>query len=146
MAKGRIRLLSTIPGPDNLGPIVREFCRKEGVVTTFSDSAVKMLAGLMPEASGNEAIPFGSLARRFASLCGEMPLPVAHQGHVVAAIGAACDDLSSESPFARTAHRQGLHKAVAETLHELSDYGLDPDEYETLAGAAEQNLSLKLTS
>lgn len=146
MAKGRIRVFSTIPGPTNLGPIVREFCKKEGLITAFSDSAVKTLAGLAPEESGNEAIPFGGLVRRFASLCGEMPLPVAHEGHVVAAIGAACEQLSPESPFARTAFRPGLHKALAATLHELSEFGLGPESYEEMAPSLPAPLAAKVIS
>ncbi|MFI5387160.1 MAG: PD-(D/E)XK nuclease family protein [Fimbriimonadales bacterium] len=139
-------MLSTIPGPANLGPIVREFCRREGVVTAFADSAIKMLAGLMQEGSANEAIPFGSLARRFASICGELPLPIAHEGHAVAAIGVACEDLPPESPFSLTAHRQGLHKAIQKTLHELSAYGLEADEYESVAAKSDPLLAAKLTS
>src|SRR5256885_12370694 len=115
MAKGRIRLLSTIPGPKNLGPIVREFCRKQGVVTALSDSTIKALTSMMPEEVRNEAIPFGSLARRFASFCGEMPQPVAHSGHVVAAIGAACEAPAPGSPVFRTRHWLAIRTADPET-------------------------------
>ncbi|HWA83803.1 MAG TPA: hypothetical protein VG820_10235, partial [Fimbriimonadaceae bacterium] len=146
MAQGRIRVLSTIPGPANLGPIVREFCKKEGLMTALSDSAVKTLAGLAPEESGSEAIPFGGLVRRFATLCGDLPSPVAHEGHVVAAIGAACEELPGDSPFARTAHRPGLHKALAATLHELSEFGLDPESYEAIAPSLPAALASKVLS
>ncbi|HVT12166.1 MAG TPA: hypothetical protein VHE55_07855 [Fimbriimonadaceae bacterium] len=146
MAQGRIRVLSTIPGPANLGPIVREFCKKEGLITALSDSAIKTLAGLAPEGSGCEAIPFGGLVRRFATLCGELPFPVAHEGHVVAAVGAACEELPSDSPFARTAHRSGLHKALAATLHELSEFGLDPEAYEAMAPVLPTALAAKVRS
>jgi hypothetical protein len=146
MAKGRLRLLSTIPGPRNLGPIVRDFCKSASVVTAFSDSGIKTLAGMLPGDSSSEAVPFGSVVRRFATLCGQMPLPIAREGHVVAAVGAASDDLPIESPLSATAHRQGLHRAVAETLHEMSEYGLGADEYDALAAKTDENLALKLTS
>jgi len=146
MAKGRIRLLSTIPGPNNLAPIVREFCRKPGVVTAISDAAIKPLGAMMPETSDSELLPFGSLVRRYAALCGELPLPIAHGGHAVAAIGASCEELSAESPFALTASRPGLHQAVAETLHELSDSGIGPDGYEQAAANVGSGLASKLAA
>lgn len=146
MAKGRIRLLSTIPGPANLGSIVREFCGKPGVITAFSDSAVRTLASLAPEGSASESLPFGGLVRRFASMCGAYPLSLAHEGHAVAAIGAACDSLPADSPFLLTARRPGLHRAVRQTLHELSAFDLDADEFDLLAARAEPALGAKLRS
>src|SRR5438105_3830609 len=101
MPKGRIELMSAIPGPGNMARIVRGFCLREGgVVTALSDSALRTLAGSVPDDSRNELVPFGAVARRFAGFCGEYPAPIAHEGHVVAAIGVACADLPIQSPFA----------------------------------------------
>lgn len=146
MPKGRIRLLSTIPGPRNLEPLVRDFCRRGDYLTAFSDSAVKTLANLVPEGVVVETVLFGALTQKFVSFCGELPHPIAQKGHVVAALGLACEDLTSDSPLYRSAHRIGLHRALADTLHALSDQGLTPEEYEAIADQADPILARKLRS
>ncbi len=133
MAQGRIRLVSTIPGPANLRAIVQDFFRRDGgIVSAFSESAIRTLKSFLHEDSGAEAMPFGGVVRRFATLCGEMPMQIAQKGQTVAAIGAACESLPDDSPFQRTAHRLGLHRAISDTLHEMGAAGLAPDDYKDL--------------
>ncbi len=146
MAKGRIRVVSAIPGPANLSALVSEFCKKPGVVTAFDDAAVKSLASMIPADREVEPIQFGGLARRFLSLCGELPLPISLEGHAVAAIGLACQGISAGSPFWRTAGRQGLHESIVATLHELSGHGLSPDDYDRIAAVVDPALGAKLDS
>ncbi|HTQ11774.1 MAG TPA: hypothetical protein VMI31_17060 [Fimbriimonadaceae bacterium] len=146
MRKGRIRLIGAIPGPANLAPIVREFSRRPGLVTSLSDPAVKTLAALIPEGADVESVPFGSLVRRLAAMCGELPMPIAHEGHAMAAVGAACEELAGDGPFALTANRPGLHRAITEALRELSDGEVGPEELDVAAAQAEPGLSSKLAS
>lgn len=126
MAKSRIRVIQMIPGAANLRPLVEEFSRREGVVTTFSDGALRLLAEMAGEKV--EPMALGALARRFAVLCGENPAPIAHRGHVVAALGSACAELADDSPFAGASGRLGLHRAIADTLRELGEHGIGADE------------------
>lgn len=147
MAKGRIRVLSTVPGATSLSAIVTLFCRQgEGVVTAFSDAALPLLKRYVDEDDAVEVKPFGEVVMRFLELCGEETLPIAQLGHTVEAIARACQDLPDDSPFLLTARHVGLHQALARTLKELREWGIDRHDMLALAEKANTRLAAKLRS
>jgi hypothetical protein len=147
MGQSGIRLLSTIPGARNLEPIVQEFCAQgSGIITAFSDGSLRALAALVPDESAVEIQPFGGVVCAFANLAGEDVMGIAQGGHYVAAIAAACEDLPENSPFAKTASFTGLHKALADTLGELSDWGISPEDLLEVSVDASPPLAAKLYS
>src|SRR5579884_3181243 len=146
MAKRRMKVLSAVPGSTSFGPILRDFCRRgEGIVTAFSDSVLPVCSRFVDEDAA-EVLPFGEVVTRYLTLCGEEPGALAKAGHVEVAIARACADLPDDSPFARTARYAGLHKAIARTLKELHEWGINREEMRRLAEISSPRLSAKLAS
>jgi len=116
------------------------------VVTSFSDSLLPVCKAALGEDSPLEVLPFGEVVRRFLVLGGEEALPLAQAGHVQAAIGHACGELTDASPFWRSARFPGTHQAIARTLSELREWGLDPHAMRSLMPQASPRLAAKLAS
>ncbi|WP_144240990.1 PD-(D/E)XK nuclease family protein [Fimbriimonas ginsengisoli] len=142
-----MKVLSAVPGPTSVGPIIRQFCgRGEGVVTAFSDSALPVCKRFVQEDDAVEVLALGEVVSRFLRMCGESAQPLSQAGQVEAAIARACLELPAESPFSRTARYPGLHKALNRTLKELHEWEIDRDEMLDLASVATPRLSAKLQS
>lgn len=134
-----------VPGSRNLARLIKEFSsRPGGVIALFSEALKKGIASSLDEDADVELLEFGSLARRLSQLCGEFPPPIAHRSHVIAAIATACEQLDTESPFARTARFDGLHRFLADTLHELAAWNFEPDQLDEIALLASPRLAAKL--
>jgi hypothetical protein len=145
MANGRIRLLSAIPGPTSLSPIVRDFAkRREGVVTAFSDALLPICAQLIGEDSLIEVKPFGELVRQTLEMCGEEASPIAQQGQCLAAVAHVLGEVDEASPFWKTRDFSGLHESLWTTLKELREWGIDAEELERLRGSVNPRLTAKL--
>jgi ATP-dependent helicase/nuclease subunit B len=148
MAKGRIRLLSAIPGPTSLSPIIRDFAAKpEGVVTAFSDSLLPACSAIVGEDTLVEVKAFGMIVTQVLEMCGEECLPLAQTAHCVAATAQACRDLPEHSPFYGSRRFAGLHESLWSTLKELREWGLDAGVLRDLApSATSERLTSKLES
>lgn len=146
MSKGKIKAIRLIPGSTSLKPILRDFCRQEGIVTAFSDSALPIIRRFVEEGDPVEVKPFGEVVRNFLTLCGEEALPIAQAGHLEAAIAQAADELPDDSPFLSAARFPGFHQAVARTLKELHEWDVDAYEMRALSQTASPRLAAKLRS
>ncbi len=139
--------MSAIPGSTSLGPFVQRFCKEPtGIITAFSDSLLPLCQSYVPENTFVEVLPFGEVSSRFLSMCGEECLPIAQSGHMEAAIAHACKSLLEESPFFAGRNFPGIHKAIARTLKELQEWGIDEQAMIDLASPAEPRLASKLQS
>ncbi len=121
MGKARpLKLLACLPGASNQRAIAERFLRKGGVVTSFADGflakARDWVDGENPE---TEVLPFGQFVLRVAQFAGG-ELPRIAPGNVeLEAVGLACQELPSDSPFFRARSFPGAHRAILEAIHEL---------------------------
>ena len=146
MANGRIRVLSAIPGPTSLSPIVRDFAkRREGTVTAFSDGLLPLCAQLIGEDSLIEVKPFGEIVRQTLEMSGEEVGLIAQQGQCLAAVAQVIGELGEDSPFWKTHAFSGLHESLWSSLKELGEWGIDAEECRRLAANVGSRRGRKLT-
>lgn len=147
MGQGHIRLLKTLPGPQNDASILAEFCaRGEGLVTALDPKHLGALRFAVPPESDVELLEFGRMVAAYARLAGADPRSMAGIGHTVAAIGQVCETIEADSPFYGSRLFMGLHRRLAETIKELGDWGLEPDSLAQLAQECSLDLQPKLHS
>ncbi len=147
MGQGHIRLLKTLPGPQNDASILAEFCaRGEGLVTAFDSKHLGALRFAVPSESDVELLEFGRMVAAYARLAGTDPRSMAGVGHTVAAMGRVCEGIDADSPFYGSRLYMGLHRRLAETLKELGDWGLEPGILADLAAECSLDLQPKLRS
>lgn len=145
MGKRRLRLVRLTPGVRALRPLLDAYGdRGYGVVTAFSDSALRGVRSLLPEDTELELEPFGSVVQSLLARCGDTPLPQAQAAHTLAAIAEACADLPDDSPFAASGRFAGTHRAMMETLQDLGYWGIDAGRLQDLAEQAAPELRPKL--
>lgn len=145
MANGRIRVLSAIPGPTSLSPIVREFAkRREGTITAFSDSMLPLCQQLAGEDSLIEVKAFGEIVRQTLEMSGEHADLIAQQSQCLAAVAQVLAELGEDSPFWKTRAFSGLHESLWSSLKELGEWGIEAEECRRLAGLVGPRLSRKL--
>ncbi len=147
MGQGNIRLLKSIPGPQNDALILAEFCaRGEGYITAFDPKHLGALRYSVPSSADVELLEFGRMVAAYARLAGTDPQSMASVGHTIAAIGQVCEAIQPDSPFYGSRHFSGLHRLLAETFKELGDWGLEPDTLAHLASECTSDLAPKLRS
>ncbi|MBC8064466.1 MAG: PD-(D/E)XK nuclease family protein [Chlorobia bacterium] len=147
MGQGNIRLLKTLPGPQNDASILAEFCsRGEGYVTALDSKHLAALRFAVPSEADVELLEFGRMVAAYARLAGTDPRSMASNSHTIAAIGKVCEGLNADSPFYGSRQYVGLHKRIAETVKELGDWGLDPSVLALLVAECSQDLQPKLKS
>jgi hypothetical protein len=143
---GGIRILRAIPGSTSLVPIIRDFCKREGVVTAFSESLLVACRQHVPDDAPVEVTAFGKVVRDLLALCGEVTPLIASSGQSLTAISEACRTLADDSPFRAASAFAGTHRALERTLEELRDWGIDRHEMRQMAAEASPRLQAKLTS
>ncbi|HET6407864.1 MAG TPA: hypothetical protein VFG14_08275, partial [Chthoniobacteraceae bacterium] len=147
MGKGRLRLLKTIPGPNNDSAILAEFCsRGDGLITALDSKHLATLRYAVPSESDVELLEFGRIVAKFARLADADPRPLAGGAHMVGAIEEACEGLDADSPFFGSRRFGGLHRRLADTIKELAAWGLESSTLQTLATECTSDLSIKLRS
>jgi hypothetical protein len=146
MPKHAIRIIGAIPGAATLAPILADFSRKGGMVTSLSDRRLTSLPSLLPESGNVEVLAFGEIVSKYLAFCGELPPRLPQKGHLEAAVAAACDSVSAESPFYGVRSFPGFHRKVERTLAELRGWGIDATEISELASKASGQLKDKLGS
>ncbi|MEA2553278.1 MAG: hypothetical protein QOJ65_1454 [Fimbriimonadaceae bacterium] len=144
-ARSRLRALGLVPGAASLRLVLAEFNRgNRDVVTSLDDNLLRSIAQLMPEDDGPS--PFGKVVNDFLLLCDESPKRQVGTGHYVAAIGQACEQLETDSPFAAASRFPGFHKAVARTMRELHAWSIGPSKLEAAAAKTTPETAEKLRS
>ncbi len=119
--KGRIRLMTTVPGATRLGPLLSDFSKNGGgIVTSFSERLLHVVHGLI-ESDDLEPLPFAEVVSRFVTTTGGESGTIAAGALVREALAGACSDLPQDSPFAVSAKFHGTHKAILRTLEELHE-------------------------
>ena len=119
--KGRIRLLTTVPGAERLEPLLSDFAKGgAGIVTSFSERLLRVASGL-ESYDDLEFLPFGDVVSRFLLATGGDSKPLATGGLVLEAVNAVRSELPEDSPFARAARFRGAQKAIIRTLEELHE-------------------------
>jgi len=142
-----LRLLRSLPGPQNDAAIVRDFCaREDGFITALDSRHLAALKHSLPYESEVELLEFGRLAARFARLAGDDPKPLAGSAHFIGAIAEACESLEAESPFYGSRKYHGLHHRLAETIGNLAAWGFGSDTLGEVARECSDDLRPKLRS
>lgn len=124
--KGRIRLLTTVPGAERLEPLLSDFAKGgAGIVTSFSERLLRVASGL-ESYDELEFLTFGEVVSRFLVATGGDSKPLATGGLVLESLNAARSELPEDSPFARAVRFHGAQKAIIRTLEEIheADIGL----------------------
>ena len=146
-ATRKIRLIHVAPGAANLQPLISKFAvGGEGILTCLSDQRLRACRALLPDESLIETLAFGEVTGRFLSMAGGKAMPLAQNGHFVAAIAEACEHLPSDSPFLASAHFPGAHDRIGQAMEELHGWGMDAEDLDRLAVSCGPYLAGKLRS
>ncbi|HZH99225.1 MAG TPA: hypothetical protein VEX38_09660, partial [Fimbriimonadaceae bacterium] len=147
MARRNLKLLRAFPGAPSLRPIFERFFKREGgILTALSDASLRACAGLVPEESEVECVPFGEVVARFLALAGGDRVTLAQRGHINAAVVEACLNIPKESPLFDSKNFAGLHRTVASGLDELRAWGYGQDELLIASERLPGRLGTKLRS
>ena len=123
----RIKVIRAVPSPTATVPIVTRFCTEGGVVTSFEDAQLPALLQAVAQADDVEVLPFGMVVARALRAAGEDCLPLASSAQQISAIGRAAETSGSDSPLRRVARFPGTRKAIARTIKELAEWGVEPN-------------------
>jgi hypothetical protein len=147
LGQGHLRLLRSLPGPQNDASILTEFCaRGDGLVTALDSKHLAALRYAVPSESEVELLELGRMVASYARLAGADPRSLVSSAHTIAAIGRICEDLEGDSPFYGSRRFAGLHRRLGDTLKELGDWGFEPDSLGDLAPACSADLQKKILS
>ena len=147
MTNRRIQLHRVIAGPQGLSKALELFAKDpNGIITAFDDALIPTVRNLLGEDSSVEIKFFGEVVRQTLILADDPPLPIYKSGYVEAAIASVCEDLPFGSPFEPTKRHPGLHDALADTLSNLHEWGLDAEGMNRVALMSTRRLADKLNS
>lgn len=147
MANDRVRLIRVIPGSYGLRAAIQEFARiPDGYVTSLDDRQMVPIAQVLGEGAPVEVVAFGALVTKVLRLAGLETRLLPNDDLLRAAIGSACGQLSESSPFAKAGRHKGAHSVIADALHQLSAWGLQPDDLDDIATQVSRRCAAKLSS
>ena len=125
MAKGKLELISIIPGPKNVARLVQRFGKKEyGLVTSLSDSQLPMLRAELDDQTLVDVKSFGEVVRQVHQLTGLPRRRIATSRQILTAIGIVCSGIDASSPFRKVADMPGFHECLLEVFRETGQWGV----------------------
>ncbi|MBS1729057.1 MAG: hypothetical protein JST51_20240 [Armatimonadetes bacterium] len=125
MPKGRLDVISIIPGPKNVTRLVQRFGQNEyGLVTSLNDSQLPMLRAQLGDRTMVDVKSFGEVVRQVHLLTGMPPRRIATSRQILTAISIVCSEIGSDSPFRKVADMPGFHECLLEAFRELGHWGV----------------------
>ena len=133
MPKGKLELISIVPGPKNVARLVQRFGKHEyGLVTSLNDSQLPMLRAELDDQTMVDVKSFGEVVRQIHQLTGLPSRRIATSRQVLTAIGIVCAEIDASSPFRKVADMPGFHECLLEVFREMGQWGVIGTESEGL--------------
>ena len=129
----KVKVQYVRPGPFGLREALGRFSQRGGLVSAVSDDKLRVLQQEIGEDGEVEVLPIGQLVGRFLNVQGEPYGRLANKGLVRALIARACEELDSDSPFAKVARFPGFHHAMQQVLDDLAHADWDERDLERAA-------------
>ncbi|RYG35061.1 hypothetical protein EON81_13855, partial [bacterium] len=148
MESGSLRVIRAVPGGASLAALVASFCRRdEGYVTAFSEPLLGTIREYVEEDALVEVLSFPKLVQNALGMTGETKGELTMGQHLQSAVSHACEQMEgSDDPFSASRKLPGARVALGDTLREMLDHEIDPDEMRRLAELLPTRLSSKLRS
>ena len=125
MAKGKLELISIIPGPKNVARLVQRFGKNEyGLVTSLSDTQLPMLRAELDDQTLVDVKSFGEVVRQVHQLTGLSSRRIATSRQILSALNIVCAEIDASSPFRKVADMPGFHECLLEVFREAGQWGL----------------------
>ncbi len=125
MAKGKLELISIIPGPKNVARLVQRFGKNEyGLVTSLSDAQLPMLRAELDDQTLVDVKSFGEVVRQVHQLTGLPSRRIATSRQILSALNIVCAEIDASSPFRKVADMPGFHECLLEVFREAGQWGL----------------------
>lgn len=125
MPKGRLEVISIIPGPKNVTRLVQRFGKNEyGLVTSLNDSQLPMLRAQLEDDTLVDVKPFGEVVRQVHLLTGLPNRRIATSRQILTALSIVCGEIDSGSAFRRVADMPGFHECLLEVFREMAQWGI----------------------
>ena len=125
MPKGRLEVISIIPGPKNVTRLVQRFGKNEyGLVTSLNDSQLPMLRAQLGDDTLVDVKSFGEIVRQVHQLTGLPTRRIATSRQILTALSIVCDDIDASSAFRKVADMPGFHECLLEVFREAAQWGI----------------------
>ena len=125
MAKGKLELISIIPGPKNVARLVERFGKNDyGIVTSLIDSQLPMLRAELDDKTLVDVKSFGEVVRQVHQLTGLPSRRIATSRQILTALSIVCTEIDAGSSFRKVADMPGFHECLLEVFRELGQWGL----------------------
>ncbi len=143
MAKGKLELISIIPGPKNVARLVQRFGKSEyGLVTSLSDAQLPMLRAELDDQTLVDVKSFGEVVRQVHQLTGLPSRRIATSRQILTALNIVCAEIDASSPFRKVADMPGFHECLLEVFREAGQWGLIGTDGEDLSKILKSHDSL----
>lgn len=123
----RLKIFRIVPGAPARDDVLRRFSSKAGDLVAFSDGALKANVARLEDADNVNPLLFGLWVRKCAVAVGTNPLRLNTSQLVEESIGVALEELGEDSAFGSARSFPGTRKAIARTLTELGEAGVDAE-------------------
>ena len=125
MAKGKLEVISIIPGPKNVARLVQRFGKNEfGLVTSLNDSQLPTLRAELDDQTLVDVKSFGEVVRQVHQLTGLPSRRIATSRQILTALNIVCRNIDASSPFRKVADMPGFHECLLEVFRESGQWGL----------------------
>ena len=143
MAKGKLEVISIIPGPKNVARLVQRFGKNEfGLVTSLNDSQLPTLRAELDDQTLVDVKSFGEVVRQVHQLTGLPSRRIATSRQILTALNIVCRNIDASSPFRKVADMPGFHECLLEVFRESGQWGLVGNDGEDLSKILKSHDSL----